>query len=604
MELHEILSRLQGVRGSGTQYVARCPAHDDKKASLAVSEKDGKLLLYCHAGCTLEEITAAMGIQPSELSPRKAGSPVVTPPVEYMYTDPDGNAVLKKIRTAQKDFFWQHKDDDGQWKNGRNGITPPIFGLYEAKGQNLVYIVEGEKDVLTLKKLGQAAVSLADGAKSKWHKEYRDYFKGKEIVLLPDNDEPGRNYAAMLSDKLVSIAESVKVVDLAKIWPDMPEHADISDYVAAFGRESFENVLTLAKNTPTRTAAGTLKIMSMNDIAAEQVDWLWKPYIPSGKITLITADPGMGKTFFCLYLAATVSTGRRFWGQLPGEHREPGRVIYQTAEDGLADTLKPRLIPMEPDFKNILVIDESEEGLSLSDERIEAAMKLYHPALMIFDPLQAYLGAEVDMHRANEVRPVMAKIAHLAEEYKCAVVFIMHNSKMGQNQALYRSLGSIDIPAIARSMLIMGKHPEIENQRLIFHEKSSLAAHGQTMAVEITPQFGGLSFCGYSEYKADDVLNARIGARSKPSVKKEDVAEKLLELLNAHDGVVSLEQVEQMQREHGWSKPTMYRAKDDLKIKSLKLGFSEKKTWWMLPDTDEEAVKREKEPPEQITFEG
>ena len=116
---------------------------------------------------------------------------------------------------------------------------------------------------------------------------------------------------------------------------------------------------------------------------------------------------------------------------------------------------------------------------------------------MIFDPLQAYLGADVDMHRANEVRPVLARIGQLAEKYKCAVIFIMHNSKMGQNQALYRALGSIDILAIARSMLIIGKNPDNQKQKVLCHEKSSLASHGRSILFQISPEYGGLVFDGF-----------------------------------------------------------------------------------------------------------
>lgn len=327
----------------------------------------------------------------------------------------------------------------------------------------------------------------------------------------------------------------------------------------------------------------------LSDIQESKTEWLWKPYIPLGKITLLTADPGTGKTFFCLYLAATVSSGRPFWGE--NKPREPKAVVYQTAEDGYGDTIIPRLKPMEPNFDNIFMIDESETALNLTDSRIEKALQVHKPALMVFDPLQAYLGADVDMHRANEVRPVLAHIGRLAEKYNCAMVFIMHNSKMSGSQALYRALGSIDIPAIARSMLIMGNDPEDRKQKLICHEKSSLAEHGQTIKLHIAPEFGGVVFDGFSSLSADDILSAGARTRDKPSAEKDEVKEQLIEIMG-DAGAAKLEDIEAMREMGGWSKNTLYRAKDDLCLKSVSIGFSkDKKTYWLLPETDVDEFK-------------
>ncbi len=372
---------------------------------------------------------------------------------------------------------------------------------------------------------------------------------------------------------------------LEELSKNIPE-ADrdfILEYVAKNGMEGF--------NQQVKAFNG---IIQLSGIESAGTEWLWKPYIPRGKVTIISADPGTGKTYFCLYLAAAVSTGRPFYGQLPDLIREPANVIYQTAEDGIADTIKPRLEPMQPDFSKIYIIDESNEGLSLSDDRIEFYMSIYRPALMIFDPLQAYLGADVDMHRANEVRPILSKIGHLAERYECAIVFVMHNSKMGSNKALYRALGSMDIPAIARSMLVMAKNPENEEQKLICHEKSSLARHGKSILMRIAPEQDGVVFDGFTDLKADDILTPAKDGRNKPSVKKDEVEDKLVELLFSNDGAVSLEQVEELQRECGWGKSTLYNVKCELKLKSVVTGFGNyKKSWWLLPDKDVRKFKEQ-----------
>ena len=146
-----------------------------------------------------------------------------------------------------KKFFWQRPDGKGNWINGRGKTVPPIFNQYQAKKSKTVYIVEGEKDVLSLKDLGQAAVSFPDGAKSKWRSEYESFFNGKDVVIIQDNDNPGKEYARMVAEKVLDIACSVKIIDLAKIWAEIPEHADISDYIAKFGKEAFTGVLELVK---------------------------------------------------------------------------------------------------------------------------------------------------------------------------------------------------------------------------------------------------------------------------------------------------------------------------------------------------------------------
>ena len=354
------------------------------------------------------------------------------------------------------------------------------------------------------------------------------------------------------------------------------------------------------------TPAAELKIpglINLCDVESTETKWLWYPYIPRGKITLMTADPGVGKTYLGLYLAAQVSTGRAFYGEDSSCRRQPQNVIYQTAEDGINDTIKPRLEPMKPEFSRISIIDESQNGLDLSDERIEQMMSTLRPALMIFDPLQAYLGADVDMHRANQIRPVLARIATLAEKYDCAVILIMHNSKMSQNKALHRALGSIDIPAVARSMLMLAKDPQDPTRRIICHEKSSLAAKGKSLLFRIEPELGGMDFCGSCELTADDVLSACSGTRDKPSARLDDAAQQLSDLL-ADKGWADLDDIHALQNEHDISKSTLYKTKDKLGLNSVTVGFgADKHTFWLMPELDAQQFKQQREQQYLSSFE-
>lgn len=339
---------------------------------------------------------------------------------------------------------------------------------------------------------------------------------------------------------------------------------------------------------PKEQQNGPLKLIPLSAIQPQSVKWLWKPYIPLGKITLLEADPGTGKTYLCLALASVVSSGSRFYMEPEGTIHDPAPVIYLTAEDGLSDTIVPRLntcIP-QPNLENIVTIDDREKSLTFLDNRIEEALKALHPKLFVIDPLQAYLGAKVDMHRANEVRPVMAHIAKLAEEYECAFVMIMHMNKNALGaQAMYRGLGSIDIPAVARSMLYMGRNPQNKEERVLCHIKSSLAAAGPSLTFNICPEFGGVMFTGTTELDYMAITNPQTG-RNKPAPTLTDAMDALSNLLG-ENGFATVQQVKTLQKTAGFSKNTLYRAKSELALHSVSIGQpSHRTTYWIDPDLD------------------
>lgn len=615
MHLNDIVSLFQSPKKTGNNsFMVRCPCHNDNQQSLSISEENGKILINCFAGCRTEDILHSVGLEMKDLFSDKPSFTTPKPPnVEYIYSDR-----LKKIRHYKwdneqwkKSFYWQHKDESGKWQSNKGNCKVPLYKqdlLSDVPPKETVYIVEGEKDCDTMTdKLHFRAVSAPNGAtatkggtKNKWNSDYNSLFNNLNVAIIPDNDEVGRAYAETIANELLPVAKSVKIVDLCNEWENLKDKGDITDiYESEQPRDnktiaeivSFKLSVLTDCTKPYVHKVDMSKYIQLSSVESKSTDWLWYPYIPLGKITLMTADPGTGKTFLALYLAAQVSTGRPFYGE--SVYTAPQNVVYQTAEDGIADTIKPRLEPMRPNFENIYIFNEESESLSLSDDKIEQIMKDLHPALMIFDPLQAYLGADVDMHRANEVRPILGRIGHLAEKYNCAVVFIMHNSKMSQNSALHRALGSIDIPAVARSMLILGKDPENFNRKIICHEKSSLAHNGKSILFEIDTSKGGVLFCGYSDLKADDILNVRSTKRNKASVKKDEVCDKLLDLFGEND-FIKFTNAEELCKKLNCKRSTLYNAKKDLQIESCLLGYGENKgTYWIMPDVDIEKFKTE-----------
>lgn len=314
-----------------------------------------------------------------------------------------------------------------------------------------------------------------------------------------------------------------------------------------------------------------LKIITMRDVETESVRFLWKPYIPAGKITIVQGDPGEGKTTMMLAIAAAVTTGSALPG---GRNAAPGNVIFQTAEDGLADTIKPRLTRLGADCSRIHVIDEEECSLSLSDERIEQAIMKTGAKLFILDPLQAYLGGS-DMHSANGIRPLMKSLAGVAERTGCAIVIIGHLNKKG-GKAQYRGLGSIDIYAAARSVLTVGRIGLDEAMRAVVHGKSNLAAPGASLAFGFDTDDG---FCWLGEY---EITLAELLFGSKTDSKPESQlfkARRLIETELTGRSVPAADMM-QMAEERGISPKTLNRAKSALGVLSVK---RQGQWFWELP---------------------
>ena len=314
-----------------------------------------------------------------------------------------------------------------------------------------------------------------------------------------------------------------------------------------------------------------LHLINMADVEATEVKWLWYPYIPYGKVTIIQGDPGEGKTTLILNLAALLSKGEK----LPEseEKSEPVNIIYQTAEDGLSDTVKPRLIAANAEYGRITVIDESTSELSFTDERLEQAIIQTKAKLVILDPLQAYIGANVDMHRANEIRPVMKHLSEVAQKYECAIVLVGHLNKAIGMKSSYRGLGSIDIPASARSVLLVGRIKDNPTIRVMAQIKNSLAPEGEPIAFELNKETG-FHFIGKYDISIDDLLN---GAST---VSKLEQAENLLKDELADGNTVQQKSIQQRAKLRNISERTLNQAKKNLGVKSVR---RENVWYWRLP---------------------
>ena len=386
----------------------------------------------------------------------------------------------------------------------------------------------------------------------------------ERVFLCLDADKAGEDACKRLAALLPDSVCVTRIQPCMKDWNDVLVHrAEIPN------RNYFKSIVLKEPSKPE-----TVKIIRMSDVELTPVDWLWKPYLPFGKLSVLQGNPGEGKTYFAMHLAAACTNGKL----LPNmERMEPFNVIYQTAEDGLGDTVKPRLIEAGADLDRVLVIDDSEVQLTLSDERIEKAIVENNARLVIIDPIQAYLGADVDMNRANEVRPIFMRLGQVAQRTGCAILLIGHLNKAAGMQSLQRGLGSIDIAAAVRSVMFIGKLKHDPTMRILTHEKSSLAPPGASLAFSLGDE-GGFRWVGEYDITADEMLS---GIEPQRETKTQQAKDLICALLAGGKQVLS-EDIDKAALERGIPGRTVRDAKRELgdALKS-KIVEGRKKVFWM-----------------------
>ena len=242
-----------------------------------------------------------------------------------------------------------------------------------------------------------------------------------------------------------------------------------------------------------------------SEVQQSHVEWLWYPYIPFGKITVLQGNPGNGKSHIGIQIASALSSR----GIMPNGTRfpKPQRVIYQCAEDGLADTIKPRLVGAGADCRNVAFIED--ESLVLDDEQIRSSMESFKARLMVIDPFQAYLGSS-DISSASGLRRIFNRISKWANMYECAVLLIGHLNKNESANELYRGLGSIDVAAAARSILQVDADFNDGETRILHQIKSSLAPRGRDIRFRVSDTGGVVWLEDCDEFAAGSVSESQV----------------------------------------------------------------------------------------------
>jgi hypothetical protein len=325
--------------------------------------------------------------------------------------------------------------------------------------------------------------------------------------------------------------------------------------------------------------AGTL----LSEVEPEQVEWLWPGRLPFGKLAVLDGDPGLGKSVVTLDVAARVSAGL----ELPdGQPCEPAGVVLLSAEDGLGDTIRPRLDAAEADTERIFALsttfevkgDERTISLTKDLSTIERAIDRVGAGLVVVDPLTAFLSEKTDSYKDQDMRRALAPLAALAERTRAAILIVRHLTKAAGGNTLYRGGGSIAIIGAARSGLVIAQDPEDPKRRILAANKHNLSRPATSLTFRIEEASNGAARVergGISTLTARDILKESVDPEQKSALSeaKEFLTQELAE------GPVAAEEVQEDARGAGVSERTLKRAKREMGVGSRKRG----EVWYWAP---------------------
>lgn len=321
------------------------------------------------------------------------------------------------------------------------------------------------------------------------------------------------------------------------------------------------------------------KLESFESIEEEEIEWLWKPYIPLGKLTMLAGDPSVGKSFISTFLASTISNGGKF--PFSDDNVESGKVIILNAEDGNADCIKKRLRLSNANFENVytLISIDNKKFFTLKNlNDLELMIQESCPKLIILDPVTSYYGEGVDTSKDSAVRAILAPVVELASKYKVALLGILHFNK-GNDKAIYKMNGSIANMGLPRSV-IYALHSN-DDERLLVHIKSSNAELGESIAYRITDN--GLEWLGVrGKINADELIS------NEETNQYKIASEFILDYLK--DGKQLGSELLNNAIENGIAKRTLERARADLKKKDIidSEVINSKTYWYILNPKKEE----------------
>ena len=351
-------------------------------------------------------------------------------------------------------------------------------------------------------------------------------------------------------------------------------------------RAAYDRLMKEGAELLVSTDEDRYKIVTLSNVESELTCWLWYGYIPFGGLTILQGDPGIGKGTITMDLAARLSRGR----PMPNSEleTEPADTILLTiAEDDLRATIKPRLEAADADCSRIHAFESLLE-LPGDIMRIEQAIRDYKAKLVIVDPLNAYLSAQVDSHKDQAIRGALSPLKILAEQTGAAIVMVHHMNKAPGASAMYRGGGSIGITGAARCVLLVEKHPLEAELRVLARVKGNLSAAPPSLAYQLESASGmhvaRLEWEGVVELTADELLNPPKDEQ-KADVKAQEAIEFYRRELGDGQQRASKE-IDELLKAEGIAYRTAERARKSLGVKSTKEGFGKDSGWYVyLPNS-------------------
>jgi putative DNA primase/helicase len=604
MTTEEIVQRFQSVTGGNGQWKACCPAHEDNKASLSITAGDnGRTLLFCHAGCRVTDIALAAELEMRDLftesdrpSPKASSQKRIVE--TYPYLDEKGVLLYEVVRYDPKDFRQRRPDGNAGWIWNTKSVRQVPYGLpniLSIGSGETIYIVEGEKDVHSLQRCSLHGTCNAGGA-GKWIDDFAEYFKHLNVVVIPDNDPPGKNgspglkHGQAILDSVSKAALSTKALILDK--------KDVSDWFkAGHKRHELEELVKKAPNwTPGASLAGpngaanlasqkpSLKLTRLSDISPKKIDWLWPNVLALGKVSMLVGDPGQSKSLCSIDLCARFTQGN-VWpdGAAVGD---PGTIIYLNAEDDAADTTRPRFDEAGGDPTRTIVIEATVNAGGKATERTfdlrqdvelleEAIRQIEGRVLVVIDPISNYLPG-LDTHKDSEVRSALMPLVEMVRRTNAACLLLAHlNKSTSTSSAIYRVGGSIAYVGVARSVWAITRDPNDRqsSRRLMLPVKANLAPDATGFAYQIKSGMNGDPFLSWEE-GAIDVTATEALAPDETRHRVRDAPNRIEaeEWLREHlaGGPKPAKDVEDAAGQEGHTKRTLMRAKKAIGAQSMK----------------------------------
>lgn len=488
----------------------------------------------------------------------------------------------------------------GEPPNIKQGLKPLYrLHLLAENPKAHAWIVEGEKcadklnDKFKLWGVQSKHIALTSGGATSADKADWKPLERRNISIFPDNDTSGLKYAAAATTALEALGCAMDCIAVGELGLGYGE--DCVEWLAANPATTIGDLLALPKKQPT-PPDNEMRIISMSDIVMKAINWLWDKRIACGKLTVIAGNPGLGKSQLTANLAATVSRGMMWPDDSPNATQ--GHVVFLSAEDDPADTIKPRLIAAGADVSKCHIIEailtktkdgrDSERSFDLSQdvERLGMAIKqIGDVRLVIIDPITAYLG-DTDSHNNADIRGVLAPLSLMAAQHDVAILLVTHLNKSTGQDVLARVIGSIGLIAAARAGYVVmkdGKQPEL---RYFLPIKNNVGndTDGFSFMIEETEVEGNISTSRVI-WQAGTV-NAHAILHPQPEVKPTAVngAKGFLSDFLTGKSIMMTEIID-MAEGAGYSKGSIQRAARALKVKREKLGMDG--GWkWSLPNLD------------------